>query len=148
MKRIPFVVLFVFLITVFYSSCKTAPYSSDNLPENLPEKQLYFGSGGGFTGMITEYLLMDNGQLFKRPSEDIFEEMKKVKKKTAEALYLQYKEAGFDDLIFNQPGNIYYFIRMVDGENENYFSWSDQRPLPEVEMMDFYKELMGTVEPK
>ncbi len=141
MKSIPFLLMFIFLIVVFFSACKTTTYSS----ENLPEKQLYFGSGGGFTGLVTEYLLLDNGQLFKVPSPDVLEEMKKVKKSKAAELYTKYTELGFDDLIFNQPGNIYYFIRMVDGEKENYLSWSDQRPLPEVEMIEFYKELMGTV---
>ncbi len=138
----PLAILLV-LATFLIFSCKTTTYTIDN----LPEKQLYFGSGGGFTGMVNEYLLLENGQLFKVPSPGQLEEMDKVKKKKAESIYMDYETLGFKELIFNQPGNIYYFIRMVDGESENFISWSDQRPLPEVKMMDFYKSLMETVKP-
>jgi hypothetical protein len=124
-----------------FFSCKTTTYTSDN----LPEKQLYFGSGGGFTGLVNEYLLLENGQMFKVPSPGIYEDMDKVKRKKAEAIYQDYKALGFEDLIFNQPGNMYYFIRMVDGETENYISWSDQRPLPEVKMMELYDSLVQTI---
>ncbi len=141
MKILSFLLIITLLVLLVFFSCKTTTYSTDN----LPEKQLYFGSGGGFTGLVTEYLLLANGQLFKHPSPDVFEELDKVKKKKAEEIYARYYEVGFDNLIFNQPGNIYYFIRMVDGEAENYISWSDRRPLPEEEMMAFYKELMETV---
>lgn len=133
--------LFLMMALLLVFSCKTTTYTS----ENLPEKQLYFGSGGGFTGLVTEYLILENGQLFKVPSPGQYEEMDRVKRKKAEAVYLDYNSLGFSDLIFNQPGNIYYFIRMVDGETENYISWSDQRPLPEVKMMDFYKSLVENV---
>lgn len=126
-----------------FLSCKTTTYTSDN----LPEKQLFFGSGGGFTGMVNEYLMLENGQMFKVPSPGIYEDMDKVKRKKAEAIYQDYKTLGFEDLIFNQPGNVYYFIRMVDGETENYISWSDQRPLPEVKMMEFYELLVETIKP-
>ncbi|MCB0654020.1 MAG: hypothetical protein KDC85_22265 [Saprospiraceae bacterium] len=139
-----FLLLFASLLTgLFFASCRTT-YTT----ESFPEKQLFFGSGGGFTGMVTEYLLLDNGQLYKHPAPEVYEELDRIKKKKAESLYAQYDSLGLDNLMFNQPGNIYYFIRMVNGENENYLSWSDERPLPEVEMMDFYKSLMETVRPK
>lgn len=139
-----FLLLFASLLTgLFFASCRTT-YTTESFPEN----QLFFGSGGGFTGMVTEYLLLDNGQLYKHPAPDVYEEMNRIKKKKAANLYAQYDTLGLDDLMFNQPGNIYFFIRMVNGEKENYLSWSDERPLPEVEMMDFYKSLMETVQPK
>lgn len=141
MKIFPFLLLAVVVIFIAFSACKTPTYTS----ENLPEKQLYFGNGGGFAGLVTEYLLLENGQLFKVNAPGDLTEMNKVKKKTAAGIYQNYTEAGFDDLLFNQPGNIYYFIRMVNGENENYCSWSDQRPLPEEKMMDFYKNLTALI---
>ena len=141
MKKLsPFGIILSMTVCCFFS-CKTTTYTSDN----LPEKQLYFGSGGGFTGLVNEYLLLENGQMFKVPSPGIYEDMDKVKRKKAEAIYQDYKALGFEDLIFNQPGNMYYFIRMVDGETENYISWSDQRPLPEVKMMELYDSLVQTI---
>jgi hypothetical protein len=142
MKNLFLLTIAVMILVSFFASCRTT-YTTDN----FPERKMYFGSGGGFAGMVTEYLLLENGQLYKHPSADVYEEMDRVKKKKAEQLYVLYEEAGFTDLRFNQPGNIYYFIRMVDGETENYISWSDQKPLPEVKMSDFYQTLMETVKP-
>jgi hypothetical protein len=141
MKKIPSFWILLSITACCCFACKTTTYTS----ENLPEKQLYFGSGGGFSGLVNEYLLLENGQMFKVPSPGNYEDMDKVKRKKAEAIYEQYATLGFNDLIFNQPGNVYYFIRMVDGELENYISWSDQRSLPEVKMMEFYASLMETI---
>jgi len=47
-------------------SCKSTSYT----PMDYPEAMITFGSGGGFTGIKTEYTLLKNGQLFMKSSND------------------------------------------------------------------------------
>ena len=65
MKFIPlFALLAVF--SLFCCGCSTPQYT----PLDYPYRQLRFGSGGGFTGEVNEYALLDNGQLFSKPGRD------------------------------------------------------------------------------
>ncbi|MEO6758357.1 MAG: hypothetical protein ABIO24_02805, partial [Saprospiraceae bacterium] len=55
--------------------CKQPKYSAGN----FPEKQLRWGSGGGFTGQVNSYVLLENGQLFKIGKNDEMTELPKTK---------------------------------------------------------------------
>ncbi|MFN7119583.1 MAG: hypothetical protein ACK4TA_22495, partial [Saprospiraceae bacterium] len=57
---------FISLISILSWQCQRKPYT----PENLPDLQLRFGDGGGFTGAVTTFTLLTNGQLFKYNSFD------------------------------------------------------------------------------
>jgi hypothetical protein len=95
------------LIPFSLFSCKTETYTTSN----LPEVQLRFGNGGGFVGAYTEYILLENGQLFKRSELDgPLEELPKVKKGKAKKLFKQLEEEDFLSMDRNAPGNMYRFM--------------------------------------
>ena len=143
--RKPFLYLTPFILIILtFSFCKTTTYTTDN----LPTRQLYFGSGGGFTGAVSEYLVLDNGQVFKHPSANVYNEMKKTSAKKAAALYTQYDEGKIGDIRFNRPGNMYYFIRMVDGDSEHYISWGDSNKNNHPKLKELHLNLMKTVKAK
>ncbi len=79
--------------------------------ETLPKTQLHFGEGGGFTGRGTDYLLLENGQVFKKePFGKAHENCGKIKPKLAKSFYQQV--LGFQQLNLNKSSNQYQFIEL------------------------------------
>ena len=109
----------------FFFGCKT--YKADN----LPSKQLIFGSGGGISGGVKEYIILENGQIFTRNSlSNEISELPKVKKKTAKALYQEY-EANLQSVECDDPGNLYYFLTMKDDTTKTHkMIWSGNGDAP------------------
>ncbi len=128
------------LILLTVLACKTTKYSSDE----LPDRQLYFGNGGGFTGAVNEYMLLDNGQLFKHDSGE-YTELPKTKKKKAQALFKTYYDLKLDSLQFRRPGNMYFYLRMKDKEQEYFTSWGNPNILPDSTIAVLYDNLMGLI---
>jgi len=126
------------MVTIF--ACNTTKYTADE----LPDKQFYFGNGGGFTGAVNEYMLLDNGQLFKHDSGE-YTELPKVKKKKAAELFKTYYDLKLDELQFRRPGNMYYFLRMKDKDTEYYTSWGNPAALPDSLITVLYDDLMQLV---
>ena len=118
------------VVLVLALSCKTTKYT----PADFPEDQITFGSGGGFSGIVTDYTLLDNGQMFQRSSTDnLFVELKSASKKATKQMFHNYKFLGIDTLTINAPGNFYYFIQYTGKDSkEDKLVWgADQTPTPE-----------------
>ncbi len=102
---------FLFVLAAVFSACKGTQYT----PANLPDQQLAFGDGGGFAGAYTEYVLLENGQLFVQKGlggERM--EIPATKKSTAKAMFKQATLLLTDSTAFNYPGNVYYFLQRKD----------------------------------
>ena len=51
----------LFLLSMWsLQACHSTQYSADQ----IPELQLVFGAGGGFSGLETTYILLENGQFW------------------------------------------------------------------------------------
>jgi len=102
--------------------CKHQPtFTADN----LPPQQLQWGSGGGFTGKETSYVLLKNGQIFKREMAGTPMESPKTKSKTAAAIFKAAEALDFSKLESNHPGNIYSFVAWKDGDIARRIGWAD-----------------------
>ena len=128
LRTLPF-----FLVLLLLAGCKT--YSI----EELPETRLYFGSGGGFAGSFTEYLLLENGQFFKRESQKgDFVALPKVKRSQAKTLFSSWVVNKLGEQDFQHPGNLYHFVRMEEEGKSHRLSWgSSSHPTPD-EIKQFY----------
>jgi len=124
--------LFVCLLAL--AGCKT--YSLDELPES----RLYFGSGGGYAATFTEYMLLENGQLFKREGQKSeFLPLSKTKRSEAKALFKDWAAQKMIGLDFQHPGNLYRFVRMEEGKEKHRLSWgASSHPTPDA-IKSFYK---------
>lgn len=121
-------------------SCKTYQ------PDQLPATQLRFGSGGGFTGAVTEYVLLENGQVFVRESlEGVYQPLGKVKKSQAKAIYQSWENKDLAKKAFQHPGNIYYFVTMVTDKEEHRLVWGSHNHPAGDELKAFYKECSALV---
>ncbi len=129
------ITLFASLITIMSFSCKSTKYT----PTDFPDAQITFGSGGGFTGAVTNYTLLENGQLFKRSSlNKEFLALHKIKSDVVEQMFKNYEFLKIGEETINDPGNLYYFIQFKDKDKkEHKITWNDQSVVDE-KVKSFY----------
>ncbi len=118
-------------------------------PDNLPAKQLRFGNGGGMTGAVKEYILLENGQLFTRSTYgDSLTELPKVGKGVAKSIFKAYQKNGLNDVEIDNPGNLYYFIDMQEDTTKNHkMTWGGGEQPPAM-AKSFYEQLTGLIKPE
>lgn len=138
MKRI----LLLSLFSVFFFSCKSQQYTINDLPET----QLIFGNGGGISGAVSTYTLLENGQLFHNNSltkEHV--EMESLTKKEAKSSFEKMKVLKISEINFNHPGNMYYFLEEVKGDSIHRVTWGSNDHKISEECKTFYKELRAMI---
>ena len=138
MKQTFLLVLIVFSL----SSCATA---QDISPIDYKKKQIIFGNGGGFTGMVNTYVLLQNGRLYQQKSDTTYSELSIVNKKECKTVFKKYKKAQSDTVHVNNPGNIYYFMEFVGKDTTHRVVWGGGGETPPDTVKAFHKELMEMV---
>jgi len=112
--------IFIALILLMCVSCKT----QHKTPYDFEGQQIIFGQGGGFTGQVVEYTLLENGQLFTGTNQEGFvDELSKLDKKLVKQIFSMCKKYGFEDLKIDNPANQYYYFITKDGEKMNKVLW-------------------------
>ena len=114
-----FLLLSMLVVTNF--ACKHTRYQAES---GLPENQLQWGSGGGFVGKESYFILLDNGQIFKHEPAmgDSIAEIKGVKRRVAKSMFKAADAAGITTLDFKHPSNTYMFI----GQSGKRVVWGDK----------------------
>jgi len=129
--------LFLLLMVVIFSFCKTQEYT----PTNFPKQQIIFGSGGGITGAVTEYALLENGALFsKKGIQGEFKTYTKADKAITAQLFKNIEFLELKEVQVNKPGNRYYYISFKDQSGEHQITWSNQEAIPD-KVKTFYNIL-------
>lgn len=143
MKQFYLVASFAFLF--IFSNCKTTKYT----PETFPVNQIIFGDGGGFAGIITEYVLLENGQLFTKTSvKEGYDELESIKKADAARFFEQMNALRLHKFDVHHPGNLYYFLRFTNEELDHTLTWGAGDYNLRKDIMDFYKSLKAMVKGK
>lgn len=135
-------ILLLSLFSVFLFSCKSQQYTINDLPES----QLIFGSGGGITGGVSTFTLLENGQLFHNNSltkEHV--ELESITKKEAKTSFEKMEALRLSEMDFNHPGNMYYFLEEVKGDTLHRVTWGSNDHDISAECKTFYKELRATI---
>jgi len=123
-------------------SCKSQQYSMDD----LPEKQLVFGKGGGMSGAVDTYILLENGQLFHSNSiTKETEELENIGKKEAENCFAKLDSLSIADMDFNHPGNMYYFLEEINGAEIRRITWGSENHEISEEYKEFYNQLRTSI---
>ena len=111
----------------------------------MPNTQIVFGSGGGFTGIVKEYCLLDDGRIVTKEAKDTtFNIVARIGKAKATACFEDSKKMKLSTMKFSEPGNLYQFIAVKEpGLPENRIVWGDKdQPVLE-NIKTFYKTLIG-----
>jgi hypothetical protein len=111
--------------------------------DKMPKKQLVFGAGGGFGGTVSEFCLLEDGQLYEKTSNTQYQRLKTIDKKIAKAHFAQLDSLNLRRMIFNQPGDIYYYITVRhDKMDEHKVLWGKaDRPVG-ADIQRFYDTLL------
>ena len=134
--------LFSGILVLSFFGCKSQQYSF----EELPEKQLIFGSGGGMSGAVDTYVLLENGQFFHTNSlTGEVKELESVSKKEAKQCFGKLEELSLSEMDFDHPGNLYYFLEEVEGDESHRITWGANNHEISEECKTFYKELRTTI---
>jgi hypothetical protein len=128
------------------ASCQSTRQS----PGEYEGQSLRFGSGGGFTGMVTTYCLLDNGHLYQQDAmpgqeEASFEHVKKVSKKTCKALFTQANEAYQGKQNTGTPGNMTNFIELELEEGKARYQWDSGQAQEDSPIQQLYRNLSEVV---
>lgn len=116
---------------------------------NLPERQLRFGSGGGFVGKEKVYILLENGQIFCQEAlQKDTTEAAKVRAKRAKALFAQADSLHLSERTFQHPGNVYQFLEMGTGAQKHRITWGHKDHPVDDAVRNLYEALLTLVVPK
>ncbi len=127
-------------IIIIFTGCKPAQPTTENISSN---KRYAVGQGGGFTGDYTEFILEENGKVYRYD----FKYDREVYIKDLEKVDLHYfleriTELGLEGIEINQPGNMSYYIDIRIGKvSYNKIIWGANLYYPPQELVDFHKEL-------
>ena len=114
------------------AAADTVPASvkkTTNVPTNLPDaytgRQIRVGSGGGFTGFVTTYCLLDNGRLYSRQSSDTtYHFLGKQPTASTKRMFAAVEtKCRIKNTRFNKPGNMYKFVQWKKGKHEYRVTW-------------------------
>ena len=140
----PFIGLLILICAVL------ACTPSTNYPKKEKRDEIHFGQGGGFTGAVTHYILLEDGRLFQQKWKDttktyidtwpgIF----------TRQMFLNYKSLKIDTIQHNEPGDLYYFLEYHSRKKEPHrIVWGRPGFQAEDNLITYYNLLYKSVKPK
>ncbi len=136
----------LFSVFIILSLSLTFGCRKNTIPmDKIPESRIIFGNGGGFTGEVKEYHLLNDGRIVNKGLKDtIYNVLSRIGKSKATACFEDCTKMKLNTMKFSEPGNRYYFIAVKEvGKPENRIVWGDN-DLPVLEgVKTFYQTLMS-----
>lgn len=138
-------ILSLLIFSSIFLSCSSTKSGTDTTSSNKTNNsdiKYCVGRGGGFTGEFEEYMLLENGKVYKR--DFIYE--RDVFYKELSALDTEYFLNEIDELSLygediNKPGNMSYYLEIRQGNNTiNKIIWGAHSYYPPKELEAFHKE--------
>ncbi len=103
---------------------------------------IYFGSGGGFSGLSKDFRLSANGHLEQKPNINAdWGDIGDISKTTAKQLFSQIDLFDLKNTNHDYPGNRYHYIE-VTGEANNKITWGNPDHEPPKEIRTLHSILM------
>lgn len=138
-------ILSLLIFSSIFFSCSSTKSSTDTTSSNNTnnsEMKYCVGRGGGFTGDFEEYLLLENGKVYKRDfvyERDVF--YKELSVLDTEYFLNKIDELSLYGEDINKPGNMSYYLEIRQGNNTiNKIIWGAHSYYPPKELEAFHKE--------
>ena len=128
------------LLIIMFTGCKSTHYT----PKNYKGDQLVVGTSGGVTGMMKEYVLLDNGKLFLSKGIDgDFREQMPMKRSQVREIFSRAEELNFPAHRFDHPGNLTYYLILKNPSRSYLVKWGESGVTPPEGFNEFYQYLMS-----
>ena len=134
-----FQTLIIIILSLLTISCATQRQKKRQTSDFI---EIKFGSSGGFTGFEVQYLLKNNGEVYKVACDSIIL-INQITESEINNISLLIKCISFKDIVFSEIGNMTYFIEVSTIYYKKRVSWIDQSQA--IELKNFYKELVETL---
>jgi hypothetical protein len=110
------------------------------IPDSYEKNFITLGNGGGFTGAVNQFYLLENGKVFKSNSrQDTLIYLGKLDKGIVLQQFENYKTCGFDTIEIDSPGNMYYFL--ADNRSGHKLTWGSNTIEPPSVLVTFHANL-------
>ncbi len=127
------------MLLALLPGCKQKQYT----PKNHKGSQIVAGSSGGVTGMLKEYILLDNGQLFlSKGLKGEWKAIGKLKRTVARDLFKKAEALDLGGKRFSHPGNMTYYLMLKDPSRTYEVKWGEAGLAPPDGIESFYNELI------
>lgn len=137
-----FIILFGF--SIILAGCSTQ--------EKLAQyegNEIVFGNGGGFTGQEISYKITPDGKIEMTDKlKNETTELKNLSAGKTLKVFEQITELNLAGLDFNNPGNMYYFIKESYKTGKEEVVWGDGEKNPPQAVLDYYQLLTSFVNKK
>jgi hypothetical protein len=121
-------------------SCKTVHVT----PEQYEASKIYFGNGGGFTGRLNEFCMLDNGEVYKvNPSTRKATLRNTISKSVTKSLFKKIKKANLQQYLYSEPGNMFCWMKHHSPQDTTYLIWSKNDTTTNTNVTDIYKQLVA-----
>jgi hypothetical protein len=121
-----FIMKAILLVVAFFTFSLGCKPTKVNLQE-YEGKQLTVANGGGFTGQVIEYTLLENGYVYKFNSLTNANSFhKRIEKDDANQIFNNYELLNITELKLNDPGNMYFYIRMDHKDKSQQIKWNTE----------------------
>jgi hypothetical protein len=116
--------------------------------DKMSPNRIEFGHGGGFTGAVTTYVLLNNGRMYQELMErNEYNKLRRISKDEATTLFAECEKLR--TLKTDSPGNMYYFVTIKDSTQiSRRWIFGDPSVAPPSELEALYKRLVGLVPKK
>jgi hypothetical protein len=137
-------IILVLILTsiIFAIGCKT----QRSYPAKYDGTQIKFGQGGGFTGLKTEYAILENGDCFKKSAgKDTFKYYVRFDKTYVDQMLYNFDFLGLREIEMHAPGDLYFFIELTEGDNMKKLVWGKSDVETSESLKSFYRILYTSV---
>ena len=128
-------------VVLLVSSCR----SKDIDHQAYEKSKVFFGGGGGFTGQSFEFCLLENGTLYSVNSlTNEYSEAMLIKKSEAKALMNKVKAVNSKNFDYNEPGNLYKYIKTTKtGDEDVKLVWGNPDLIVDESVISLYNDLIA-----
>ena len=108
------------MLLVSLSACSVSQFNPLQTDQNF----ITIGSGGGFSGIETQYHIVETGQVYKQVGLDSdLTHLKPVKEGTIKQALRNCQQFELLDYQYQNPGNTYEFLTIHHGSRSNRIVW-------------------------
>lgn len=134
------------IVSIFtFGSCKTVHLS----PEEYAKSKVYFGNGGGFTGKLNEFCMLENGEVYViNPASREAVLRNNAAKSVTKSIFKTMGEMDMKKYPYDQPGNMYYWMKYESKTDSSYLIWGHSDMVVDEKVSHIYEELVALTKEK